>query len=50
MSDAIGTYREGLWLERIESAIYEVLIGAICARDYDAACQWVGLLERLSIV
>ena len=50
MSDSISTYGEGLWLERIESALFEVLHGAICAEDYASARQWVELLERLSLV
>lgn len=50
MGNVVGTHGEVLWLERVEAALYEVLLGAICSCDYEAACKWLGLLERLSIV
>ncbi len=50
MGDSIGTNSEGLWLERVETALYTALIGAIGAGDYASAGNWVDLLERLSIV
>ena len=50
MNDGIRTDNQELWLERIECAMFEALHGAVCARDVGEAGQWVGLLERLSIV
>lgn len=50
MGDGIGTNGAGLWLERIEAAVYSALLGAVSANDYESADKWVGLLERLSIV
>lgn len=50
MGDSIGTNGAGLWLERVEAAIYSALLGAISADDYDSADKWVDMLERLSIV
>lgn len=50
MSDAVGTNGKRLWLERVEDALYEALIGAIGAGDYHASDEWVRLLARLSII
>lgn len=50
MGDSVGTYGAGLWLERVESALYTALLDAVGAGDHVAAEKWVRLLERLSIV
>ncbi len=50
LSDAVGTNGEGLWLGRVEGALYQALIGAISTGDYHASGEWVRLLERLSII
>jgi len=50
MDASVGTYDTGLWLDKAETALFGVFLGAVQAGDIASANQWLDMLERLSIV